>query len=172
MRNKQLASRYWIAGLLLGSLGSAPASAEMAINMHGNLIVPPCTVNGDAALAVDFGALSIDSIDPNDFDSAQLTTIVFDCPYAQGVPWVSLTGTRATGGGPATLATSLPNLGIEIMQGSTGYNYVNVNSGEAIASDALNGNQFTFRGVLWNGSGNPLVAGQFTATVTMAIHYQ
>lgn len=109
-----------LLGLLLCSF---TLHAADNLTFSGTLVDPSCEVNGGETIEIDFGDVSIDRIDGNNYK--HLLGLNITC---EGTRWdqsVSLTYTFSgtpTDFNPAAVATDVDGLGVEIRQNDIAFN--------------------------------------------------
>lgn len=186
-RNVRGNKRVWIskqpllplmvgAWLLLSHNGLAAKTINQTVNITGTVLIPPCSVNNNATLDVDFGDVSI--VDPTNNQYLQTRQVSIACTYYQGTPHVKLTGTLFPGTS-SVISTSTTDLGIEFYQGAGTDTIMMVggganNNGYPITAGLTGANSgsgtFTFSMRPWN-NGPLTQAGTFTAAATMSMIY-
>jgi|GEM_PF-618194 len=174
-----------VCGLILHSLSAQ--AVEVEIKIKGEIYIPPCKVNNNAAVDISFGNLSVRSV--NGQASAITKTLNVSCDYYSGKPYIVVESTDGVMSGVAennvlnTKGVNAGKLGIALYQGNgvdpaallkigTGgeagkYGYpitkgLSVNGGSG---------QFIFTAVPWKKSSDELTSGNFTASATMSIIY-
>ncbi|HCM9091640.1 TPA: fimbrial protein [Enterobacter kobei] len=155
--------------LFFGFLGYAMISqsaGNVAMNFKGTLVVPPpCTINGDKPIEVQFGMVETTKINGSSYKQITL-------PYSLSCTEATSTSLRLqikgdTGYSVDYLQTSVPDLAISIknMQTQTlikpnaWVNFESTNPIKLVATPVKK-------------SGAILGAGDFTATATMMVDYQ
>ncbi|QXX97750.1 fimbrial protein [Serratia marcescens] len=167
MDNEKYRSRH-PARVLVALLAAAPLMA-LASNMATVTVKvtvvkpPPCTINDDRPIEVDFGDVMTTRVDGNNYKMP--VNYALSCPDA----WSNAMKLQVNGNGASfdgtVLQTNKTGLGIELRQGD---NKLAVNSW-------LN---FTYpqKPELWavpvKQSGTTLTGGEFTAGATMKVAYQ
>ncbi|MFX2611800.1 fimbrial protein [Enterobacter mori] len=166
-------------GALLASVPAQAAStATTEIIVSGTVTIPPCEVNSNAALDVDFGSMPLSGQTGPDGAYQKVQSVPVVCTYYQGTPHVKLTGT-VHGGTTSCIATNITDFCINFYQGEgTGTEMVvgpgANNNGYPITAGLTGANTasgaFSFTMVPNRLAAN-LQAGAFNATATMSIIY-
>lgn len=168
--------------ILVFSIHNAWAVA-IDIGIKGNIIIPPCTINGGADINIDFGAIRVDDVDGNNY--AKTEVVQFECENLGTKVYARIDGTQLVGAENNVLeanagSSNSGKFGIAIYQGTSvnGSNALELGSG----NDGNNlGNELTSVNVSGtDGSAiftfvpykqNELVASPFTASATINIYY-
>ncbi|MGL5388526.1 MAG: fimbrial protein [Enterobacterales bacterium] len=162
---KVRASGCCLAGALFSVLlTSVPASA-MPVNVRGTIILPPpCTINNNQTIRVDFG----DEVMTTRIDGVNYKqTIVYslDCDIQKSNDLkMSIQGGTA-GFGTGLLSTSKSDLGIALYYGTQ---QLNINTWFNYSYP----NKPVLYAVPVKRSGATLTGGEFTASATLLIDYQ
>ncbi|EDM5312995.1 TPA: fimbrial protein [Salmonella enterica subsp. enterica serovar Typhimurium] len=166
-------------GLLLLLTGSVSA-VDVTVNITGEIVIPPCTVNNGQTIEVNFGDVPVSDVTNSRYRQKKDVTVT--CTYYQGTPYIKITGTQLTGAGTHVLRTNISNFGIALYQGdgvgtplilgngtSNGNEYIGypVNSGLNGAPSGI----FTFTATPFKTGSTELSAGAFSATASMSITY-
>jgi minor pilin subunit PapF len=166
-------------GVLLGSVSvQAASTATTQLIVSGTVLIPPCEVNSNAVLDVDFGSIPLSGTTGPDAAFQQVRSVPVVCQYYQGTPHVRLTGT-VQGGTTSCITTNINDFCINFFQGdgtgtemvvgpgfnNNGYPITAGLSGANTASGTFN---FT---MVPNRQATTLQAGAFNATATMSIIY-
>ncbi len=159
-------SSYCRAVLLIGAGFCTQAYGVENMHFSGTLRAPPpCTINHDQLVDVDFGErVGVKKVDGKNY--LQTVDYRIDCqPGASGlVLGLTVTGT-ATGFDTAALQTNVPDLGIRLLQ-----------NGEAFTLNkrlVINaGSPPTLQAVPVKKPGVELSAGAFEVTATLLADYQ
>ncbi|OAT26409.1 PapF family fimbrial adapter [Buttiauxella ferragutiae ATCC 51602] len=181
MKTRQIASALLLAGILFSA---TTARANINITITSEIYIPPCVVNGDTLITVDFGDMDAQKVDGQAY--AKSITVPVSCTYYSGAAYVRVTGSQLTGAPTNVLKTDATGgnadiLGVALYQGngvnssfpltlgggSNGYGYPLTQgwTGNGTASS-----QFTLTAVPYK-QGGSLEAGAFSATATMSISY-
>ncbi|KEY56847.1 fimbrial protein [Serratia sp. DD3] len=69
------------------------------MNFTGNLVVPPCVINGGRDVFMEWGNVDLTKVPAGDigFGASKSITLLLSCPYAIGVPNMYVTGDSFTG---------------------------------------------------------------------------
>lgn len=161
------------------SWAATPKSTADVI-LKGTVVIPPCDVNSNAPIDIDFGNIPVTGPAGGGVDQTyrQVKTIPVTCTWYQGTPYVKITGTL-WGGTAACIATSINGLCIDMYQGDAGQ--------PMFAGEGANGNgypieqgfigggsasgSFTFSAAPWWDAAIATAPGSFTASATMSIIY-
>ncbi|HCM1965158.1 TPA: fimbrial protein [Salmonella enterica subsp. salamae serovar 56:l,v:z39] len=166
-----------MAGATLMVPGDGRA-VDVTVTITGEVVIPPCTVNNNQTIEVDFGNIPVTDIGNAAF--RQKKSVPVSCTYFQGTPYVKVSGSVLAGGVNNVLATSVANFGIALYQGDgTGTPMVlgsgSGNVGYPVTSGlgtAGANNAFTFTAAPYRKAGAPdPEARAFTATASMSIIY-
>lgn len=170
------------AGLLVAMffIVSEPVqAAPTTINITGIITIPPCVVNNNSTISVDFGSVDATSVDGT--QNAKSTTVPVSCAYyANSVAKVLVSGTAMVGAGSNVLQTAsgpnMASLGVALYQGIGLTNPLQLNTYVSINDSGWTGNvpnsNFTFTSVPYKkAGGGTLVAGAFSATAQISITY-
>ncbi|HCH9097553.1 TPA: fimbrial protein [Salmonella enterica] len=171
--------RCWVGGGLLLVAGSVSA-VDVTVNITGEIIVPPCTVNNGQAIEVDFGDIPVSDVANSRY--RQKKDVPVKCTYYQGTPYIRVTGSQLTGAGTHVLRTDISNFGIALYQGDGVSTPLRLGNGTSNGSEyigypvtsGLNGTSsgtFTFTAVPFKTGSAELSAGAFIATASMSITY-
>lgn len=162
------------------------ASIDVNIKVTGEIIIPPCKINGnDADINVSFGTIGLRDVDGNKFSVSK--TISVNCEYYQGKPYIILSSGSILSGAPdhilQTTGVNSSSLGIALYQGGTvdpshplrigagekgTYGY-QIKKGLSVVNQQ--NSQFTFTAVPYKQGSSDLIAGTFSSSVTMNISY-
>ncbi|MDK9637845.1 fimbrial protein [Enterobacter hormaechei] len=151
-------------GVLLSLFGSAAHAFSLNVTVSGTVIDPPCVINGNAPINIDFGNnILIGRIDGNAYE--QPIPYTLDCSTATAKTLkLQLKGNGATFD-PTVLRTSKAALGIELKSNGS---KLAVNNWENFTDPA----RPTLSAVLVKNGGGMLTGGAFTATSTLLVDYQ
>lgn len=152
---------------------------NMDISVTGEIYIPPCTINNNLSVSVDFGKILISSIDG--FSGSKTTTIPIKCSDAYGSPYVKISGSQDVGIEKNILKTNIPSLGIALYMGGevNSSAILPVGDGESgygskittgLTGDGYSGN-FTFTAVPSIIGLNIPESGVFNASALMYIVY-
>ncbi|MBC3252355.1 fimbrial protein [Serratia fonticola] len=139
------------------------ASETATINMLVSIVAPPCTINNNQVIEVEFGDVMTTRVDGNNYRMPVNYTL--DCKNAPSSAMKLQVQGNAASFDSTLLQTSNPALGIKLQNGATA---LSVNTW-------LN---FTYNNnpSLWvvpvKKAGAALSAGQFWAAATMKVDYQ
>ncbi|MFX2611801.1 fimbrial protein [Enterobacter mori] len=160
-----------IAAALLCGAQLFNAAQAVDINMSGTLVAPPCMINSDAPVIVDFGNVDMTTLATID-TPYQITpqAIPVNCPVTTGTPTLTITG-AAHDAAAGTIETSKYTEGLVayILQ-TDGITPVKINEGVDISS-SLTGGNLNLNFALGIKEAGLLVPGAFSATATMALTY-
>lgn len=160
------------------------AMADVQVLITGEIYNPPCEINDNNRIVVDFEKIALQKVDGSAYQKS--VTVPVKCLYYAGTPYVTVSGTQLEGAPDNVLKTSstgvnASRLGVALYQGSgieTGLVLGNGTSGRGypITRGFTNvgeaSSTFTLTAVPYkNGSGD-LEAGFFSATASMSILYQ
>lgn len=166
------------AALMVSGGSQAAGTLGVTVTITGEVVVPPCTVNNNQTIEVDFGNIPVTDLGNAAF--RQKKAVPVTCTYFQGTPYVKVAGTALTGAGNNVLVTNVTNFGIALYQGDgTGTPMVlgggSGNVGYPVTSglgSAGASNTFTFTAAPYKKPGAAdLEAKAFTATASMSIIY-
>lgn len=175
MTKSKKISQYMFIGLVL--LFSMQVSAiDVQINVTGTLQIPPCKINDNKVIEVDFDNISITDIENEKHQKK--VSIPVNCSDSQGDAWIKVTGTKLSGN-TNVLATSIQNFGIALYQGSGMTTKLNLGDGESNGqntigyplTDGFSGKSFTFTAVPVKNGVDELSTGKFSASANMSISY-
>lgn len=174
MRHKYLLYAF-LTGIALSG-GRQALAIDINVNVTGEIQIPPCQVNDDRVIEVDFGDISAVSL--SDANNHRKVTVPLTCNYTQGDAYVKITGTRL-GGNTNVLATNLKNFGIALYQGDGVTTKLILGDGQNNGQNAIGfpitqglaGNTFTFTAVPFQDGNSGLTAGAFNASANMSISY-
>ncbi|HIE1061104.1 TPA: fimbrial protein [Serratia marcescens] len=153
-------------GLMGGVMAVQAANGEADMTFHGTLFdPPPCSVNNDRAIEVDFGDVMTTRID----GTAYQMPVAYTLSCTAGVPNTMKLQVQGTGASfdSKVLKTNKTGLGVKLQQGT--------NKSALAINTWLN---FTYpnKPALWavpvKQSGATLNGGEFTATATLRVDYQ
>jgi minor pilin subunit PapF len=165
-------------GMLLVSVPVLAATATTLLSVSGTVTVPPCNVNSNAILDVDFGSIPVSGPTGPDAAFQQIKSVPVVCQYYEGAPHIKLTGS-VQGGTTSCIATNITGFCISFYQGEgTGTEMVvgpGANNNGYPITAGLNGintasGTFNFT-MIPNRQSATLQAGAFNATATMSIIY-
>ncbi|TQI82243.1 type 1 fimbria pilin [Serratia fonticola] len=162
---KSRGSGYCRIGALLGVLLTSVPVNAMQVNIRGTVILPPpCTINNNQTIRVDFG----DEVMTTRIDGVnykQVISYTLDCDIQKTNDLkMSIQGGPA-GFNSGLLSTNKPDLGIALYQGTQ---QVNINSWFNYTYP----NQPVLYAVPVKRSGATLTGGEFAASATLLIDYQ
>lgn len=152
--------------LLTGMYAALPVQAtpgEAAMNFSGTLVVPPCVVNDNKTIDVDFGDVMTTRVDGKNYRKQVSYTLTCEDGVSKALK-LQVGGTAAAFNGEL-LNTTVTGLGIQVQNGSSN---LPVNTWK----------NFTWpdKPTLWvvpvQQSGVTLAGGQFSATATLQVAYQ
>lgn len=168
-------------GLLLLAAGSVSA-VDVTVNITGEIVIPPCTVNNGQTIEVDFGDVPVTDVTNSQF--RQKKDVAVTCTYYQGTPYIKVTGTQLTGAGTNVLSTNISNFGIALYQGdgvgtplvlgngtSGGSEYIGYPVTSGLSGTGTASGIFTFTAAPYKTGSAELAAGTFSATASMSITY-
>ncbi|HCR3451288.1 TPA: fimbrial protein, partial [Citrobacter werkmanii] len=106
-----------LAGAVLMVSGDTRAAGTLGltVNITGDVVVPPCIINGGSPVEVNFGDIPVPDIGKAAF--WQKKSIPVTCAYSGGVPHVMVIGTQLQGAETNVLETSVARFGIALYQG-------------------------------------------------------
>lgn len=176
-----------LATLLVSGMMLATTSAsadDVIVNITGEIVTPPCTINNGGTIDVDFGDISV--TDVANARNEKTLDVPVTCVYYQGTPYVKITGTQLSGAASNILATNISNFGIALYQGNSigvpmvlGNGTSNGNGGyigTPLTSGLSGGNSasstFTFTAIPYQLGAALPAAGAFSASASMSISYQ
>ncbi|WP_417879774.1 fimbrial protein [Vibrio sp.] len=176
MRNKKIITLAMM--LMLVPLKSY--SYDIDITISGEIYIPPCSINNDTSISVDFGKVVISSIDG--VNNAKTTTVPIKCPNSNGLPFVKISGPQDVSISENILKTNIPSLGIALYMGSnvdssamllfgSGDNGYGNKITTGLTGDGYSGN-FTFTAVPHLTGLNMPESGVFNASALMSIVYK
>lgn len=94
----------------------SPVYAEnLTINVSGSIYIPPCSLNGDQNIEVDFGDVPISRMSDSSFWKKK--EIKLNCTFTEGTPYIKMTGGQLSGADSHVLRTSISHFGIALYQG-------------------------------------------------------
>lgn len=166
-----------MTGVVLMVPGESRA-VDIIVTITGEVVIPPCTVNNNQTIEVDFGNIPVTDIGNAAF--RQKKSVPVTCTYFAGTPYVKITGSQLAGAETNVLSTTVARFGIALYQGDgtgtpmklggwTGNVGYPVTSGLGTAGAS---NTFTFTAAPYRapGGADP-EAKAFTATASMSIIY-
>lgn len=158
---------------------------DVPVKITGTIFIPPCTINNGNKIEIDFGKISLQKVDGNNF--YQSKTLSVNCAYYQGIPYVKISGVQLPGAGENILQTNASGvnalrLGIALYQGSgvSDSNKLMIGGGSknygfpitrGLTDQGAANSQFTFTAVPYKHGGDDLSAGEFKATASISIIY-
>ena len=153
--------------VLLAGMGlSLPVQAtpgEAAMNFSGTLVVPPCVVNGNNTIDVDFGDVMTTRVDGKNYRKQVSYTLTCEDGVSKALK-LQVGGTAAAFNGEL-LNTSVTGLGIRVQNGSSN-----------LAVNTWKNFTYPDKPALWvvpvQQPGVTLVGGKFSATATLNVAYQ
>lgn len=158
---------------------AAKSTSTSEAHVTGTIVVPPCDVNANAPMDVNFGNIPAPGPAGADDTYQQMRSVAILCTYYEGTPYVKLTGT-VMNGTTSCIATNINGFCIEFYQGDGRGTIMEVGPGAngngypittgLTGANSANGS-FNFTMVPWRQSGVELATGTFTATATMSISY-
>lgn len=170
--------------LLMFSLGPTKAQ-DISIIITGEITIPPCTINSNANIDVDFGNVSV--MDVANVDNIKTFSVPVNCTYYEGTPYVKVIGTQLSGAASNILATDINDFGIALYQGESTKVPMILGDGESAGKSYFLGypiqpgvmsvvnqasGQFTFTAVPYQLGTKLLPAGAFAASASISISYQ
>lgn len=157
----------------------------MAVNVTitGEIYLPPCEINNNGLITVDFGKMSLQKVDGNAYQKA--VTVPIKCTYFMGEPHVKVVGTQLVGAPDNVLKTDASGgnssrLGVALYQGSGVDTKLVLGSGtsergypitKGLANTGVAETNFTLTAVPYKNGNGDLEAGSFSATASMSILY-
>lgn len=153
-------------GWLLIMLGNLTPAYAIDVFFTGKLVAPPpCIINGNNAISVDFGEnILIGRIDGVNYE--QPINYTMDCSGAASTEQMLMMAGDPFPSNPIFLATSKPGLGIKIKVNN--YPGWPLNTFINFTDPA----RPTLKAVLVRDSNVTLTGGAFTATATLVVNYQ
>ncbi|MFQ2254891.1 fimbrial protein [Aeromonas hydrophila] len=153
-------------GLLLSMLGNLTPAYAIDVFFTGKLVAsPPCIINGNNAISVDFGEnILIGRIDGVNYE--QPINYTMDCSAAVSTAQKLLIAGEPFSSNPVFLATSKPGLGIKIKVDNQPLWPLNT------LFSFTDPARPTLKAVLVRDSNVTLTGGAFTATATLVVNYQ
>lgn len=160
------------------------AIGDVQVLITGEIYNPPCEVNDNNRIVVDFEKIALQKVDGSAYQKA--VTVPVKCLYYAGTPYVMVLGTQLDGAPNNVLRTdatgvNASRLGVALYQGNgveTGLVLGNGPSGKGypitrgLTDVGAASSTFTLTAVPYkNGSGD-LEAGFFSATASMSILYE
>lgn len=100
--------------IAISSWGAQLHPFEFKIKAHGVIIVPPCHINNDITVDINFGVVSINSVIVN--NNKRTTWIPIDCDDPETPFSVKITG-KALENHSNVLETTVSGLGVALIQG-------------------------------------------------------
>lgn len=162
--------RVIVLALLSGVLCSMQPCKAATLTVKGSVTQPPCTINGGAAISVNFGDdIMTTRIDGQAYKKMPVPYSVEcegDMTGASALQIV-IKGTAASFGS-GLLKTDKSGLGVQFMASGVKFPINNA----AIPFDYLSGQPPAIDAVLAKDSAVTLTGGVFTATATMYVNYQ
>lgn len=135
------------------------------LTLSGTLVEPPpCTINSGSTIAVDFGDISVKSVDG--VQNRKGLNYIITCT-ASTLPWglnLMLTGT-ATSFDPSAVQSSVPDLGIKVLRNNLAF-VLNTKLSISLSSPPV------LEVVPVKRSGSTLSEGNFTATAVLLAFYE
>lgn len=90
-------------------------AVDIDVNIRGEINIPPCTVNQNNPLDIDFGTLAAHRINGTNY--AQQAVLNISCSYFSGTPYVKFSGSALSGDQSNVLQTDADSLGIALYLG-------------------------------------------------------
>jgi minor pilin subunit PapF len=171
--------------LLLGlSITNMAWAVDVNIMIRGEIVIPPCKINGNSPIDLSFGKIAGYKVDGQNY--ALTKSVNVECDYYEGTPYIKIGGGLLSGASNNVLhvndmsssGNNIGVLGIALYQGGSvnSSNPLVIGSGEQgkfgyKVKTGLSGRQFTFTAVPYKHGSTELVAGAFNASATMNIYY-
>ena len=172
-----------LASCLLLMKGQAMA-VDVEIRIVGVIYTPPCTVNDNKRIVVNFEKIALHKVDGSAYQKS--VTVPVECTYYGGTPYVMVSGIPLGGAPNNVLKTNASGvnasrLGVALYQGSgvesklvlgdntSGRGYPITKGFTNVG--AANSN-FTITAVPYKHGSGDLESGPFSATASMSIVYQ
>jgi type 1 fimbria pilin len=164
-------SRQPLAGaLVLGCFLSSMSAHAATVSVSGNVVLPPCTLNGGNTIDVNFGDdVMITRIDGKEYKKQPVNynlSCEGDMSNGNNLLSITISGSVASFGS-GLLKTDKSGLGVQFLNYTTP---LAVNTGQAKFN--YNSSHPTLFAVLAKNSASPPTAGEFSATATMSVNYQ
>lgn len=160
------------------------AMSDVQIQITGEIYIPPCEVNDNHRIVVDFEKIALQKVNGSAYQRS--VTVPVKCTYYAGTPYVIVSGTQLEGAPNNVLRTNssggnASRLGVALYQGNgvetklvlgngssgRGYPITNGLTNMGAASSV-----FTLTAVPYKHGSGELEAGFFSATASMGILYQ
>lgn len=158
-------AEYCLAGVLFSVLLTSASVSAMPVNIRGTIILPPpCTINNNQTIRVDFGdEVMTTRIDGVNYKQAIAYSLNCEIQKSNNLK-MSIQGGTA-GFGTGLLSTNKSDLGIALYYGTQ---QLNINTWFNYTYP----NQPVLYAVPVKRSGATLTGGEFTASATLLIDYQ
>ncbi|HDY1778226.1 TPA: fimbrial protein [Escherichia coli] len=152
-------------------------AVDIPVNITGTIIIPPCQINNNNPVDVDFGNIRVSELDAK--EHIKVVSFPVYCPYHQGKAYVKMTG-KGMAGKDNVLETNIGGLGIELYQGegtgkhlilgggASGYGYEVINS---FSERNVRESMFTFTAKIYKEGSATINPGEFNASAIMDIAY-
>lgn len=155
-------------------------SYDINVNITGEVYIPPCIINNNQVINIDFGKINISDIDG--YKNFETVSIPISCNRFQGVPHIKVSGQLLDGAPDNVLSTNTPFLGvalytgegvdesnrIKVGGGSTGYgNKIN----EGLSPIGTEIGKLTLTAVPYTSNRYALGTGQFKSSALISMTY-
>lgn len=165
----------YVSMLVLSSCGilSSVASADMAITMTGNLIIPSCVINNNSPLNVVFGNVyTVDFAKVNTAYYPRDVVIPIDCPYSDGTPMITISATSIHSSAEGAIQTSKYSEGLVVyLRQAGGISPITIGT-PVDATTSVNAQALTINTAVGVTTLNTLTPGSFTATANLYLAYE
>ncbi|WP_340505420.1 fimbrial protein [Escherichia coli] len=163
--------RNFIFFVFLFAFANSVRAVDVPIRIYGAIIIPPCEINSEEPVNVDFGNIQEEKINSHTYDKKIIVPVW--CPYHQGDASLTITATSIIESADI-VATDIEGLGILLYE--EGNNKPLLLNNSATISTGLRGkgkeySDFTFIASLYKYGKNKLKKGVFRATIMIDIHY-
>lgn len=152
-------------------------AVDIPINITGTIIIPPCQINNNNPVDVDFGNIRINELDTK--EHIKVVSFPIYCPYHQGRVYVKMTGKSMTGK-DNVLETNIRGLGIALYQGErTGKHLILGDGTSGYGYEVINGfseknvrlSIFSFTAKIYKEESAPISPGEFNTSAIIDIAY-
>ncbi|HAM5840875.1 TPA: fimbrial protein [Escherichia coli] len=169
--------RYISCLYILFLLSANLWAIDIPISITGKIAIPPCQINGNEPVNVDFGNIRATDLEINEY--IKKISFPISCQYHQGNAYVKVTGPTLNDD-DNILATNINGLGIALYQGEGTINHLIIGNGEsnhgykiinALSDKNTEKSAFTFTAKLYKKQGTIVNSGEFNAAALVEIVY-
>lgn len=155
---------------------------DVDIKIDGDVVIPPCIINGGVGINIDFKSIDGDKIDGINY--AQEKTIPINCGYYSGTPYIQITGSKLLRAPDNVLRATIAGnsttfFGLAFYQGSTISSAAGIKISDSVRQPVTAGlsaknsasSNFTFVVVPYAINSVRDINGDFSATASMTFIY-